>query len=158
MTQQEKRTIAQDFLRGLRDRDANLLRSIMTDDVVWSLPGESLMSGEARGVDAIANRAATLAGFNVKIELEHVIFGLHDLAVHLHNTGYFDGKVLDEHLTTVIRLDGDKIRRLDTFISDVGMLNAYFAGEPTSSTTDILIPASAPSCTAIKAKRELCGF
>ena len=78
--------------------------------------------------------------------------------MHLHNTGYFDGKVLDEHLTTVIRLDGDKIRRLDTFISDVGMLNAYFAGEPTSSTTDILIPASAPSCAAIKAKRELCGF
>ena len=45
MKQQQQRTIAQDFLHGLRDRDASLLRSIMTDDVVWSLPGESLMSG-----------------------------------------------------------------------------------------------------------------
>jgi hypothetical protein len=92
------------------------------------------MSGEARGVDAITNRAATLAGFNVTIELEHVVFGLHDVAVQLHNTGCLDGKVLDEHLTTVIHLDGDKIRRLDTFITDVGMLNAYFAGEPASHT------------------------
>jgi hypothetical protein len=54
--------------------------------------------------------------------------------VQLHNTGNLDGKVLDEHLTTVIHLDDDKIRRLDTFISDVGMLNAYFAGEPARAT------------------------
>jgi len=53
--------------------------------------------------------------------------GLHDVAVQLHNTGRFDGKVLDEHLTTVIHLDGGKIRRLDTYISDIAMLNAYFA-------------------------------
>ena len=130
MTEQEKKTIAEDFLRGLRDRDANLLHSIMADEVVWSLPGESLMSGETRGVDAILKRAITLAGWNVKIELEHVVFGLHDVAVLLHNTGHFDGKVLDEHLTTVIQLDAGKIRRLDTFISDVGMLNAYFVRKP----------------------------
>jgi uncharacterized protein len=132
MTQQEKTRIAQEFLRGLRERDANLLRSIMADDIVWSLPGESLMSGEAHGVDGILKRAVTLASCNVTIELEYVVFGLHDVAVQLHNTGHFDGKVLDEHLTTVIRLDAGKIRRLDTFISDVGMLNAYFVGEPAS--------------------------
>jgi uncharacterized protein len=96
MTEQDKRKIAQEFLRGLRDRDANLLRSIMTNDVVWSVPGESLMSGEARGVDAILKRAATLANFNVKIELKHVVLGLHDVAVQLHNTGKFGDKVLDE--------------------------------------------------------------
>ena len=70
MKEQDKRKIAQDFLRGLGERDASLLRSIMTEDVVWSLPGESLMSGEAHGVDAILKRAATLANFNVKIEIE----------------------------------------------------------------------------------------
>ena len=48
------------------------------------------------------------------------------MAVQLRNTGRLDGKVLDEHLTTVIHLDGDKIHRLDTFISDIAMLNAYF--------------------------------
>ena len=130
MTEQEKREIAENFLRGLRNQDGSLLRSIMADDVIWSLPGESLMSGEARGVDAILKRGATLAGFSVKIELQYVIFGLHDVAVQLHNTGRSDEAVLDEHLTTVIHLNGRKIQRLDTFISDVAMLNAYFVQEP----------------------------
>jgi uncharacterized protein len=126
MIEQEKKTIAQDFIRGLGSRDSNLLHSIMTENVVWSLPGESPMSGEARGVEAILKRANTLHGFNVKIEIEHVVYGLQDVALHLHNTGCYAGKVLDEHLTTVIHLDGGKIRRLDTFISDIPMLNAYF--------------------------------
>jgi uncharacterized protein len=126
MTEQEKKGIAQSFIRGLGNRDGNLLGSIMTEDVVWSLPGESPMSGEAHGVEAIFKRAKTLHGFNVSIEIEHVVYGLQDVALHLHNTGRYGGKVLDEHLTTVIHLDGGKIRRLDTFISDIPMLNAYF--------------------------------
>lgn len=127
MTEQDKKTIAQSFIRGLGNRDGNLLRSIMTEDVVWSLPGESPMSGEAHGVEAILKRANTLQAFNVKIEIERVVYGLQDVALHLHNTGHHAGKVLDEHLTTVIHLDGEKVRRLDTFISDIPMLNAYFA-------------------------------
>lgn len=51
----------------------------MTDDVVWSLPCESLMSGEAYGAEAILKRAATLASFDVKIELKQVVFGLRDV-------------------------------------------------------------------------------
>jgi uncharacterized protein len=127
MTEQDKQTIAQSFIRGLGSRDGTLLRSIMTEDVVWSLPGESPMSGEAHGVEAILKRANTLHGFNVKIEIEHVVYGLKDVALHLHNTGRNGGKVLDEHLTNVIHLEDGKIRRLDTFISDIPMLNAYFA-------------------------------
>jgi ketosteroid isomerase-like protein len=127
MTEQEKKTIAHNFIHGLGNRDGNLLRSIMTEDVIWSLPGKSPMSGEALGVEAILKRANTLHGFNVNIEIEHVVFGLHDVALHLHNTGRYGGKVLDEHLTTVIHLEGGKIRRLDTFISDIPMLNAYFS-------------------------------
>ena len=135
MTEQDKKTIAQDFIRALGNRDGNLLRSIMSEDVVWSLPGESPMSGEARGVEAILKRANTLHGFNVKIEIEHVVYGLHDVALLLHNTGRYAGKVLDEHLTTVIHLDGGKIRRLDTFISDIPMLNTYFSYRGPSSRT-----------------------
>ena len=87
------------------------------------------MSGQEHGVYEILKRANTLHGFNVNIEVEHVVFGLHDVALHLHNTGRYSGKVLDEHLTTVIHLDEGKIRRLDTFISDVPMLNSYFVKE-----------------------------
>jgi ketosteroid isomerase-like protein len=126
MNETEKKEIAEKFITGLRNRDANFLKSIMTDDVVWSLPGKSLMSGEAHGVDAILKRSETLHRYEVKIELEHVVFGYQDVALHLHNTGKRGDKILDEHLTTVCSLRGNKIGRLDTFISDVEMLNAFF--------------------------------
>jgi ketosteroid isomerase-like protein len=126
MNETEKKEIAQKFITGLSGRDANLLKSIMTDDIVWSLPGKSLMSGEAHGVDAILKRSETLHRYGVKIELEHVVFGYQDVALHLHNTGKRGDKILDEHLTTVCSLRANKIRRLDTFISDVEMLNAFF--------------------------------
>jgi ketosteroid isomerase-like protein len=126
MNETEKKEIAQKFITGLSNRDANLLKSIMTDDVVWSLPGKSLMSGEAHGVDAILKRSEILHQYEVKFELEHVVFGYQDVALHLHNTGKRGDKILDEHLTTVCSLRGNNIRRLDTFISDVEMLNAFF--------------------------------
>ena len=126
MTESEKKEIALKFINALGSRDGSLLRSIMTDDVVWSLPGKSPMSGEALGVDAILKRSETLHRYGVKIEVEHVVYGFQDVALHLHNTGKQGDRVLDEHLTTVCRLREDKIHRLDTFISDVDMLNKFF--------------------------------
>jgi hypothetical protein len=49
------------------------------------------------------------------------------VASHLHNTGKHGDKILDEHLTTVYVLRGNEICRIDTFISDIDMLNAFFA-------------------------------
>jgi uncharacterized protein len=58
MTETEKKEIAQNFITGLRcNRNGNLLSSIMTVDVIWSLPRQRPMSGEANGVEAILKRA-----------------------------------------------------------------------------------------------------
>ena len=102
------------------------MTSITTEDIVWSIAGTSLVSGEARGVDAILKRSETLNRFGVSIKIEHVVYGLDDVALQHHNTGKHDGKVLDEHITTVCQLRGRKIHRLDTFLSDVNMVNEYF--------------------------------
>jgi uncharacterized protein len=126
MTDDDKKTVILDFITSLVTQDAALLRSVAMPDIVWSLPGTSPMSGEAHGVDAIMARARTLQQYGVRLEVEHVVYGCRDVAVHLHNTGRQDGRVLDEHLTTVCTLSGDKMQRIDTFISDVPMLNAFF--------------------------------
>jgi hypothetical protein len=84
------------------------------------------MSGEALGVDAIPRRADILHEYKENVAVQNVVFGFRDLALLPHNTGHRGAKVLDEHLTTVCLLRGDKIYRLDTYISDVGMLNAFF--------------------------------
>ena len=126
MTETEQRAIALNFIEGLRTRNGALLSAILAPDVVWSLPGQSVMSGEAHGVDGILARAETLGHYGAHIEVEHVVFGYRDVALHLHNTGQRGDHVLDEHLTTVCHLRDGRIQRLDTFISDVPMLNAYF--------------------------------
>jgi len=126
MTDNAKKKIAQDFIAALSSRNKSALQAIMADDIVWSLPGSSPMSGEAHGVEEILKRSEILHSYGVKITIEHVVYGLRDVALHLHNTGKRDGLLLDEYLTTVCQLDGEKIRRLDTFISDVEMLNGFF--------------------------------
>jgi hypothetical protein len=90
------------------------------------LPGKSLVSGEAHGVEAILRRAEILHRCGVTVEIEHVIRGFKDVALHLHNTGRQADKILDKRLTNVYGLRGSKICRIDTFISDVDILNAFF--------------------------------
>lgn len=126
MTEAEKKEITQKFYVALGARDIDLLKAVLTDDIIWSLPGESLMSGEAHGVEAILKRAEILNRYGVKVGIEHVVYGFKDVALHLHNTGKQGDRILDEHLTNVYVLRGNKICRIDTFISDVGMLNAFF--------------------------------
>ena len=126
MTIEQKETLAIDFATALMARNTELIQSFVTDDVVWSLPGTSLMSGEVHGVDGILMRAEILDAFEVNVQVEHVVVGYKNVGFLLHNTGNKDGKLLDEYLITILTLRGNKIRRLDTLLSDVQMLNAYF--------------------------------
>ena len=41
----EKNELAERFLAGLRHRDWNVLRSIMTEDIIWSLPRKQCYLG-----------------------------------------------------------------------------------------------------------------
>ncbi len=57
MTETEMKAILGKYGAAIRARDGAMLSSIMTDNVVWTIPGISVMSGEARGVNAIRDRA-----------------------------------------------------------------------------------------------------
>ena len=125
-TDGKKKEIADKFLTALRDRDWGALRSIITEDIVWSLPGRSLISGEARGVDAVVQRAQTIVRFNLTFTLKHVLIGQYGVALSLNNTAKRDALNLDEHLATVCSLRDSRISRIDTYLSDVDMLNSFF--------------------------------
>ena len=127
MTDEQKKEIALAFIHSLQQRDPLLLKTVLTENAVWSLPGTTEVSGEAIGADAIVARGQSLGEHGVHFELLHVIYGLEGMGIMLHNTGKCKGRILDEFLTTIFRLDGDKIERIDTYISDVPMLNAYVA-------------------------------
>ena len=127
MTDQDRKQLATSFIEALRSLDENGLKTIMTDDVVWTLPGSSVVSGVAHGVAGILKRAQAIVDRNVTLEIMHVVLGHEGVALLLHNTGKWNGKVLDEYLTTVCTLRDGKIARLDTYISDIPMVNTYFA-------------------------------
>jgi ketosteroid isomerase-like protein len=127
MTDEDRKQLATSFIAALRAGDANGFRAIMTDDVVWTLPGTSLVSGIAKGVEGILKRARTIVDYGANVEIQHVVVGYEGVALLLHNTGKRNGRILDEYLTTVCTLREDKIVRLDTYISDIAMVNAYFA-------------------------------
>jgi uncharacterized protein len=127
MTDAQKKEIALTFIQSLQQRDPLLLKTVLTDNAVWSLPGASLIGGEAVGADAIVARGQFLGEHGVNFELLHVIYGYEGMGIMLHNTGKCRGKVLDEFLSSIFKLQGNKICRIDTYITDVPMLNAYVA-------------------------------
>jgi len=100
-TDSEKKQIAEKFLGALRDRNWNVFRSLITEDIVWSLPGRSLISGEAHGADAVIQRAQTIVRFNLAFTLKHILIGQYGVALSLNNTAKRDALNLDEHLATV---------------------------------------------------------
>jgi uncharacterized protein len=86
-----------------------------------------MVSGVAKGVEGILKRARTIVDYGAIVNIDHVVLGYEGAALLLHNTGKRNGLVLDEYLTTVLTLREGKIARLDTYISDIEMVNAYFS-------------------------------
>ena len=122
----ERKAVAEGWIRLARTRDPTLLETLLTEDVSWTLPGRSTMSGEVKGREGVAKRLQIIAGSGLNIDLRHVLYGWDDVAVLMHNTGERDGRRLDEHLITLLRLRDGKICRAETLVSDVAMLNAFF--------------------------------
>ena len=125
-TNHEKAEFGQKFITGLRTRDWPLLKSILADDVIWSLPGTSLISGEAVGVEAVVNRAQRITSYELTFTLKHLMIGQHGVALSLHNTAQGSHAILDLHLATVLSLRDGKVVAIDTYMTDVDMVNKFF--------------------------------
>jgi ketosteroid isomerase-like protein len=127
MSTSNKEGLARRFLSVLGHPDAEVVKGVSVDDMVWSFPGAASISGEARGVDGIMQRARTIASYAVKVEILHAVYGFSGVAMILHNTGRKGDRILDEYLAAVFSFRGDKITRLDTYLSDVSMMERFFA-------------------------------
>ena len=126
MNDEDRKSLATSFIEALRSQDEKTFQTIMHDDVVWTLPGSSVVSGVAHGISGILKRAQAIVDRGVTLEIMHVILGYEGVALQLHNTGKWKGNMLDEYLTTVCTVRDRKIARLDTYISDIPMVNRYF--------------------------------
>ena len=118
--------IARRFHAALVARDWNALRVLLTDDAQWTLPGDNTISGTAIGADAVVERGRKIASYGLNFELLHILVSRDNVALSLHNTARQDDRVLDEYLATVCRLKDGRIAEIETFLSDVDSMDAFF--------------------------------
>ena len=127
MDSEQKQRAARTFLSVLGKPDAAVLESVVAPDVIWTFPGSSPISGEAHGIDGILKRAGVIAAYGVKVEILHATFSYTGgVSMILHNTAIKNGRTLDEHLCAVFAFKDGRISRLDTYLSDVAMAEAFF--------------------------------
>lgn len=129
-TEQAKQAIAATFLTALTRKDWSLLHTIMDEDVTWTLPGDNQISGTAVGVDAVIARAELIASLGLTFTLLHVLVSRDNLALNLHNTAHRGDLILDEYLATVCTIQDSHIVAIETYLSDVDGMNAFFADLP----------------------------
>lgn len=126
MTDAAKFRLVEDFRISLQTGDWALFRSLLTEDASWTLPGDNRISGTAQGVDAVVERVQLIASYGVDFEFLRPLYSRDNVALSLHNTAERDGRVLDEYLSTVCFLHEGRIRSIETYLSDVPGMNAFF--------------------------------
>jgi len=126
LTDVEKKQLAETFLRALGTKNWDLLRSIITEDIFWTLPGTSVISGEVSGADAIITRAQQIVSYGVSLELKHILYGQYNVTLSVHNQASRGELILNEHLATVCIIRDGKISKIETYLSDIDGLNAFF--------------------------------
>lgn len=122
----QKSTIASAFTTSLKNNDWEQMRSLMNDEIIWTLPGVSTLSGPANGINAVIKRVQSLKKFGVNFELRHIVYGMHGFVLLLHNTAQRGELILDEYVAIVFDLKDGKIQYMTTHLSDVEGINTFF--------------------------------
>lgn len=115
------------FSRG----DMETLSGLMTGDVTQHVPGNSSMSGDFKGLDAVLSyygQIATETGGTFRIELQHVFADGrgHVMSVH-HITAERGGKKLDMMGGIVFRIVGEKVSDLDECAESLDAADEFWA-------------------------------
>ncbi|MFI8849834.1 nuclear transport factor 2 family protein [Streptomyces sp. 891-h] len=118
--------LGKQFHAFLTAGDWDGIRTLLTDDATWTLPGDNTISGTVEGADAVVDRAKKIASYGLRFELLHILVSRENMALSLHNTARRGELRLDEYLTTVCHLRDGKIASIETYLSDVPGMNAFF--------------------------------
>ena len=111
--------------------DMDTLRSIMTPDVVQSVPGKSQVSGDHKGIDNVLGYYAKLfqlTGGTLKADLQSVTDDGPDKVLAVHKlTAQRGGKGYDETEKLHFTLSGGKVSRLDEEHPDLAKFEDFFS-------------------------------
>ncbi|HYV59492.1 MAG TPA: nuclear transport factor 2 family protein [Acidimicrobiia bacterium] len=110
--------------------DMDTLRSLMTPDVIQSVPGGTPVSGEHKGIDNVLGYYAKLfelTGGTLSADLQSVKDDGPDKVLAVHRlTAQRDGKSYDEVENLHFTLSGGRISRLDEEHPELAKFDAFF--------------------------------
>jgi uncharacterized protein len=127
MNSSDQLALAQRFALALATLDEGVLRQICTEDVSWTIPGDSSIAGRNEGVEGILAVQRTLRKHELKADLLKILHGRDSLVAWLHDTGDKEGKNLDVNVALLLDLRDNKISGITGHISDVPMFTAYLS-------------------------------
>jgi uncharacterized protein len=111
--------------------DMDTLRSIMTPDVIQTVPGNNQVSGEYKGVDSVLGyygQLFELTGGTLTAELQSATAEGDDKVVAVHHLrAQRGGKSYDETENLHFTFAGGKISRLDEEHPDLAKFDAFFS-------------------------------
>ena len=132
---QDNKDLVLGFISSMATCDRGQMTAVLSPDVVWTIPGESVVSGPARGIDGIMRRCQIIHAYNARLDFQHMLYSDEPDTVGavLRNTGirrigYQDRGVIQfyEDVTMVFQIADGKIQSITNFISDLDNLNNYF--------------------------------
>jgi uncharacterized protein len=124
ISKEEMLNLANRFLNAMKNRDWESLRLIVTKDCIWRLPGSSMISGVAFGVDAVVKRASQTSCQGVS--LLNILYGMNGFSLTLYNQDIKNDLIIDEYLTMVCILRDYYISGINSFLSDIEDLGSFF--------------------------------
>jgi ketosteroid isomerase-like protein len=115
------------FSRG----DVAAAQAVFAADALWHVPGRSLIAGDHRGWDAIAqnflNRLRELSNGTFRVELLDVLLGGSWAAALQHATATRRQKHLDITVCQLMRLQDGKITEVRGYYSDQYALDEFWS-------------------------------
>ncbi len=112
---------------ALGNLDRSGLVACTVEDITWTLPGRSPVSGSFVGADEVLGVGRRFAEFDYHFEVEQITYGPDDVAVILRATGAKNGRTVDETVVNLLGFAGDRVASIVTHLSDVEGFNAYFS-------------------------------
>jgi uncharacterized protein len=109
--------------------DLATLKELFTEDAVWTVPGQGVLSGTKQGRDAVLahfGELATRTAGTVRAELQDVIGGEeHTIGLH-HDYAERNGKVFDQDAVLVFHISGGRVDRVQEFLEDPAAADEFW--------------------------------
>ena len=126
LNNEDKLALAMKLLTSMQTQDWDVMRSLLTPDSYWEMPGDNILSGRSLGAEGVIAKGKLITSFRLNIQLNHILYGDRDIAISLHNQANRDGKILDEYLVSFCLIRGGKLGGITTYLSDIPMMDAFF--------------------------------